>query len=76
MMTVLTGLVTYLKRILISLSVLINVLLGGSLNQTLSARNWDWKKRGKPNIVWLIDSLLGKGHCMMAWSYWKTRGKW
>jgi len=76
MMTVLTGLARYLKRILISLSVVMNVILGGSLNQTLSARNWDWKKRGLPNIVWLIDLILGADHCMISWSYWKTRRQW
>lgn len=75
-MTVLIGLVSYLKRVLISLSVLTNVLLGGSLNQTLSARNWEWKRQGKPNIVWFIDSILGRDHCMLSWSYWKVRRQW
>lgn len=75
-MTVLIGLGSYLRRIAIALSVLTNVVLGGSLNQTLSARQWEWKRQGRPNLVWFIDSLLGKNHCMMCWSYWKTRGKW
>jgi hypothetical protein len=53
-----------------------NVILGGKLNQTFSARNWEWKRNGKPNISWLIDRILGKDHCSRCWSYWKTRRQW
>ena len=67
---------TYLNRVMIALSVLINVLLGGDNNQTFSARNWQWKKDKRPNIVWLIDVFLGKGHCSECWVYWKIRKKW
>lgn len=67
---------SYLKRILIALSVLLNVVLGGGNNQTFSARNWEWQKNNKPNIVWLIDMVIGKGHCLECWVYWKTRRKW
>ena len=63
----------YLYRVGIALSVLLNVLLGGYSNQTFSARNWDWKRRGFPSLVWLIDLLLGKSHCMNSWVYWYTR---
>ena len=66
----------YLKRIFTALSVLLNVLLGGSNNQTFSARNYHWKKNNMPNIVWFIDLFLGKGHCMECWSYWKVRRNW
>jgi len=66
----------YLKRILTALSVLTNVILGGSNNQTFSARNWQWKKDKLPNIVWAIDLCLGEGHCCECWVYWKTRRKW
>jgi len=76
MMTVLIGLAIYLKRILIATSVLLNVLLGGHLNQTFSARNWERKRKGKTNLVWLIDKLLGEDHCSYSWSYWKTRRDW
>ena len=76
MMTVLTGLATYLLRILTALSVLLNVILGGCLNQTFSARNWERKRKGKTNLVWLIDAILGKDHCVMSWTYWKTRRDW
>ena len=76
MMTLLIGLGIYLKRILTALSVLINVILGGQNNQTFSARNHQWQKEGKPNIVYFIDMLIGKGHCLEAWAYWKVRRKW
>lgn len=76
MMMLRIGLVNYLKRILIATSVLMNVILGGKLNQTFSARNWEWKRNGKPNISWLIDRVLGKDHCSRCWSYWKTRRQW
>jgi len=70
------GWVTYLVRILIAMSVLTNVILGGRLNQTFSARNWDWKRHNKPNVVRLLDALLGDGHCSRSWAYWKVRRKW
>lgn len=65
----------YLIRILVAISVLFNVLLGGYSNQTFSARNWAWKREGKPNLVRLIDTLLwfDKDHCMTAWTYWVIR---
>lgn len=66
----------YWFRVVTAFSVLTNVLLGGSNNQTFSARNWQWKRNNKPNIVWLIDVVLGKGHCVECWVYWKTRRKW
>jgi len=76
MMMLRIGLVSYLKKIMIATSVLMNVMLGGKLNQTFSARNWEWKRNGKPNISWLIDKILGKDHCSRCWSYWKTRRQW
>jgi len=68
----------YLKRVGIALSVLLNVLLGGYSNQTFSARNHDWKRRGKPNLAWLIDFVFLKlfnddDHCLAAWIYWNKR---
>ena len=66
----------YIKRVLIAFSVLVNVILGGMNNQTFSARNWQWKRERKPNLVWLIDLVVGKGHCSECWVYWKTRRKW
>ena len=66
----------YIKRVLTSLSVLVNVICGGSLNQTFSARNYQWKKDNKPNMVWCIDKVIGKDHCLECWVYWKVRRKW
>lgn len=67
----------YIVRVSVSLSVLLNVVLGGASNQTFSARNWQRKKDNKPNMVWVIDKLIGKGHCVECWVYWKVReGKW
>lgn len=69
---------SYIKRVGIAISVLFNVLLGGYSNQSFSARNYEWKKQGKRNLVWLIDyvaKLVFKDtdHCLSAWVYWRTR---
>ena len=70
-------LVKYLNRVGVAMSVLFNVLTGGASNQTFSARNWQWKKDKKYNLVWLIDLVISKGHCAECWVYWKVRdGKW
>jgi hypothetical protein len=65
----------YIERVGIALSVLFNVLLGGYSNQTFSARNYGWKREGKPNLVWLIDTLFwfDPNHCLDAWTYWIVR---
>lgn len=80
---------TYLKRVGIALSVLVNVVLGGPSNQTFSARNWGWRRDKKPNLVWLIDGVCAilqliinrtfnknvdfTYHCMTSWIYWRSR---
>ena len=66
----------YCFRVMTALSVLLNVLLGGSNNQTFSARNWQWKKDHRPNLVWIIDKIIGKDHCAESWVYWKVRKEW
>lgn len=77
MIRAMIGVVTrYLNRVLTSLSVLLNVILGGHNNQTFSARNYEWKRLKKPNLVWLIDLVLGYGHCLECWAYWKVRREW
>lgn len=66
----------YLTRVLVAISVLINVLIFfGPSNQTFSARNYDWKKRGKPNLVRIIDTIFwfDPHHCQMSWVYWRSR---
>lgn len=64
----------YINRVLIALSILLNVILGGPSNQTFSARNYRWKQLGKPNLVWLIDTILfwDSDHCFHSWIYFKT----
>ena len=63
----------YLFRVGTVLSIALNVIvLFGPSNQTTSARNYKWKREGKPNLVFLIDAVLGEGHCMESWVYWVT----
>ncbi len=64
----------YLNRILIAIDVLLNVILGGELNQTYSARSWLFKKQGRLNVVWLIDAIFfwDKFHCMNSYIVWFT----
>lgn len=74
-------LVQYLTRVGITLTVALNVIIfGGYSNQTFSARNYEWKRQGKPNIVFLIDGVWFvfsgkkvKHHCLDSWSYWYIR---
>lgn len=63
---------SYLYRVGIATSVLLNVILMGHSNQTFSARNYGWKREGKPNVVWFIDRLSRIDHCRMSWVYWIT----
>lgn len=62
----------YFNRVFISISILINTILGGRNNQTFSARNWERKRNGKLNLVFLIDFLWvwEKHHCLEAWTKW------
>lgn len=62
----------YFNRVFISFSILLNALFGGRTNQTFSARNWDRKRKGKVNLVWLIDAIFfhEKNHCQESWIKW------
>jgi len=51
----------------------LNFSLGGELNQTFSARSWESKRNNKFNLVFLLDTLLGSGHCARAWVYWQVK---
>lgn len=64
--------VGYISRVCITISVLLNVLLGGELNQSFSARNHQRRRDGKVNIAHLIDLIYfwEPHHCSTAWSYW------
>lgn len=52
---------------------MLNVLLGGSMNQTLSATQHQRKRDKKINFVWLIDIMFfwERGHCEDAWIKWQ-----
>lgn len=60
-------------RFLIKLSIWFNRLLKGEKGQTFSARNWQRKKDKKSNVVFLIDTLLGKDHCAFCWINWRLK---
>lgn len=75
-MTLLTGLAAYLKRILITLSILLNVVLGGKTNQTFSARNYQRQRDNKINLVKLIDLVFGDTHCLECWTRWRLTRTW
>jgi hypothetical protein len=71
-----TGMKALFSRIykrLVRLSIGFNRLLGGESQQTFSARNWQRKRNGLTNLVFLIDFFLGKGHCCECWVNWKIR---
>ena len=62
--------ILYCYRVGIALSILFNALTGGETNQTFSARNYEWQRNRKYNIVTLIDRVLGAGHCLDCWARW------
>lgn len=64
----------YLNRVCIQTSILINVLFGGKLNQTVSATQHQRKRDGKANLSYIIDLLFwwDMEHCMEAWVKWKV----
>jgi len=68
-------LVYYTKVFLLKLSIVFNRLLGGEVNQTFSTRNWVWKRQNKFNLVFVIDKVLGQGHCMESWIKWIIKNK-
>ena len=64
----------YATRLGTATSVLINVILGGASNQTLSARNYQLKRDGKQHFVPFINFLFrDPNHCMESWVYWRMR---
>ena len=61
----------YIARVSIAFSILINTLIGGKNNQTFSARNWQRKRDGKFNIVFIIDLVFfDRAHCVESWIKW------
>lgn len=60
----------YIKDVCVATSVLLNVVLGGELNQTFAARMWQRKKDRRFNISIIIDLVFGRDHCAKQWAYW------
>ena len=63
----------YFSRVFTAISILVNVILGGKSNQTVSAGQYERKRQGKINAVILIDALffMEKNHCLEAWVKWE-----
>lgn len=66
----------YLLRVGLAVSILVNIIFLGESNQTTSARQYELKRRGYPNFVWLIDFIAEKVfgdhcHCLKAWINWR-----
>ena len=63
--------INYLHRVGIALSILFNVVAGGYPHQTFSARNYQWQRDHKPNLVFLINFLMhDPNHCLEDWVNW------
>ena len=64
----------YGYRVGSQISILINVILGGAQHQSISARNYQLKREGRKNLVWLIDKIFffETNHCQTSWVYWMT----
>ena len=65
----------YLMRVFTALSILFNVILGGSCNQTFSARNYERKRSGQLHLVEFIDMIFytDPEHCLGSWVNWQVR---
>ena len=67
------GLVNYLSRVTLAMSILVNVLLGGHSYQTIAARNLQRMRDNKLNLVWLLDFMYGDCHSVKLWIDWRAR---
>lgn len=65
--------IRYLSRVAIAFSILLNALTGGKNNQTLSAAQWERKRKNKINFVVMIDLIFWweADHCKEAWIKWQ-----
>jgi hypothetical protein len=63
----------YFSRVSIAFSIFLNALCGGKNNQTLSAMQWQRKRKNKLNFVWFVDSFFfwEKDHCENSWIKWQ-----
>jgi hypothetical protein len=56
----------YLLRIFVAKSQLLNTILGGNVDETFSSRVGRAADRGHKlglALEWVIDGILGRGHC-------------
>lgn len=65
-------LLKYINRLLISCSILLNVILGGKSNQTFAARNFQRELDYKINIAWILDIIFwfDPHHSEKSWMFW------
>jgi hypothetical protein len=63
----------YFSRVFIAFSIFLNAIVGGKNNQTLSAGQWQRKRKKQLNFVWLIDGIFcwEENHCEDAWIKWQ-----
>lgn len=67
----------YLHQVAIALDQLVNALIGGWADETLSSRAWRQRDQRLWGIVRVvIDAMFfwQHGHCRDAWLYEQTRG--
>ena len=64
---------SYTQRVALGFTLLLNVILGGELYQSVCALHYDRECKGKMNLVWLFDLLLGQDHCLKSWTSWQDR---
>ena len=63
----------YFARLFTAFSIMLNVIAGGKSNQTVSARQYERKRRGKFNAVYVIDRFFfwERDHCLESWVKWE-----
>jgi len=67
--------IKYTRRVALGLTLLLNVILGGELYQSVCALHYDRMIKEKFNLVLFFDLLLGSGHCQSSWASWQERKK-
>lgn len=65
--------IKYFQRVFIAFSIFLNALVGGRNNQTLSAGQWQRKRKKQLNFVWFVDGIFWweENHCEDAWIKWQ-----
>jgi hypothetical protein len=63
----------YFYNLASGITILANVILGGSPKESLSARNWELKRQTKKHWVDFINKLfMDDIHCLDSWLKWKV----